>query len=433
VDELLYESSAVRGFVGVGLGIAPAPDEATVLRLSHMLEKHELDGLMLEAVNVHLEAKGIKIHTGTIVDTTILHAPSSSKNASGELDLEMHQTRKGNQWYFGLKSLIGVDAKEEYAHSVATSAASVSDCHMLPDLLHDEERKCGQWRLSEAGRSHPRGCSEGPKATCRRTMFKDVVGSIKAADSQQSPESTRDRPCLRPRSPLHLADRSVSSSCSQRYVDAPEEHRQSPLLGQIQPQPACRRDTHDASEIQRSRSAHANVRPAPRSHQAPTSAPRSAASQQQTAACEPVEPTIQNHPSDHRQLNEVQKPDGKITRLRCGRVIGKRVVLFSITHKLSTKDEAELDVCEPSEYSPHDRIAWRRVFGSGQVSVTPAAIQIRVPAGRSITVATPQLPREALRDRRYLRAESALLQQDRSGSIPNPVQDLPPSQTTDLR
>jgi IS5 family transposase len=112
VEELLYESAPVRRFVGVDLGIAAAPDETTILRFRHMLERHDLGGLMLEAVNVHLEAKGIKIQTGTIVDATIIHAPSSTKNEKKERDPEMKQTRKGNQWYFGLKAHIGVDAKE---------------------------------------------------------------------------------------------------------------------------------------------------------------------------------------------------------------------------------------------------------------------------------------------------------------------------------
>jgi IS5 family transposase len=96
-EELLYESAAVRRFVGVDLGIAPAPDETTILRFRHLLEKHDLGGLMLDAVNVHLEAKGIKIQTGTIVDATILHAPSSTKNEAGKRDPEMHQTKKGNR------------------------------------------------------------------------------------------------------------------------------------------------------------------------------------------------------------------------------------------------------------------------------------------------------------------------------------------------
>jgi IS5 family transposase len=179
VEELLYESPVVRRFVGVDLGIASAPDETTVLRFRHLLEKHDLGGMMLDAVNVHLEAKGIKIQTGTIVDATIIHAPSSTKNASGERDPEMHQTRKGNQWYFGLKAHIGVDSKEGTVHTVVTSAASVADCHMLPDLLHGEERKVwgdgGYQGQTEAIRE------VAPKAqdmTCKRTKFKNYVDEL---------------------------------------------------------------------------------------------------------------------------------------------------------------------------------------------------------------------------------------------------------------
>ena len=141
VEEAFYESAALRRFAGVDLGVAPAPDETTICRFRHLLEKHRLGEEMLETVNHHLASKGIQIATGTIVDATIIHAPSSTKNAGGELDPEMHQTRKGNQWYFGLKAHIGVDSRQGVVHSVCTSAASVADCHMLPDLLHGEERK----------------------------------------------------------------------------------------------------------------------------------------------------------------------------------------------------------------------------------------------------------------------------------------------------
>src|ERR1035437_7865378 len=99
VEEAFYESAALRRFVGVDLGVAPAPDETTICRFRHLLEKHDVGGEMLDTVNYHLEAKGIRIATGTIVDATIIHAPSSTKKARGERDPEMHQTRKGNQWY----------------------------------------------------------------------------------------------------------------------------------------------------------------------------------------------------------------------------------------------------------------------------------------------------------------------------------------------
>jgi len=176
VEEALYESAALRRFVGVDLGMAPAPDETTICRFRHLLEKHDLGGLMLEAVNVHLEAKGIRIATGTIVDATIIHAPCSTKNQSGERDPEMHQTRKGNQWYFGLKAHIGVDSKEGVVHSVCTSAASVADKHMLPDLLHGEERKVwGDGGYQGQTEAIHDAAPHAQDMTCRRTKFKNYV------------------------------------------------------------------------------------------------------------------------------------------------------------------------------------------------------------------------------------------------------------------
>jgi len=185
VEEALYESPVLQRFVGVDLGAAPAPDETTICRFRHLLEKHDLCGMMLDAVNIHLEAKGIKIATGTIVDATILHAPCSTRNASGERDPEMHQTKKGNQWYFGLKAHIGVDANEGTVHSVVTTAANVADCRVLPELLHGEERKV--W-----GNRGYQGQTEAikeaaPKAqdmTCKRTRYKGRVDELQRAKNR---------------------------------------------------------------------------------------------------------------------------------------------------------------------------------------------------------------------------------------------------------
>jgi len=141
VEDALYESAVLRRFAGIDLGRAPAPDETTVLNFRHLLEEYDLCGQMLDAVNLYLASRGIRITTGTIVDATIIHAPSSTKNEKKERDPAMHQTRKGNQWYFGMKAHIGVDSKEGVVHSVCSTAASVSDVHMLPDLLHGEEKK----------------------------------------------------------------------------------------------------------------------------------------------------------------------------------------------------------------------------------------------------------------------------------------------------
>ena len=189
VEEALYESSALRRFVGVDLGVAPAPDETTILRFRHLLEKHDLGGLMLDAVNIHLESKGIRIATGTIVDATIIHAPSSTKNKSGERDPAMHSTKKGNQWYFGLKAHIGVDAKEGHAHSVATTAANVADMHMLPDLLHGEERKVwGDGGYQGQTAAIQEAAPKAQDMTCRRTKFKHYVDEL-----QKKKNTTKSR------------------------------------------------------------------------------------------------------------------------------------------------------------------------------------------------------------------------------------------------
>ncbi len=136
VEDAPYESALLRRFAGINLGRAPAQDETTILNFRHLLEEHQLCGHMLDTVNLYLESRGIRITTGMIVDATIIHAPSSTKNQNKECDSEMHQTKKGNQWYFGMKAHIGVDSKEGIVHSVCSTAASVSDVHMLPELLH---------------------------------------------------------------------------------------------------------------------------------------------------------------------------------------------------------------------------------------------------------------------------------------------------------
>ncbi len=140
-EDALYESPVLRRFSGVDPGRTPAPDETTILNFRHLLKERELCGQMLDTVNLYLASRGIRITTGTIVDATIIHAPSSTRNEKKERDPEMHQTRKGNQWYFGMKAHIGVDSKEGTVHSLCSTAASVSDVHMLPESLHGDEKK----------------------------------------------------------------------------------------------------------------------------------------------------------------------------------------------------------------------------------------------------------------------------------------------------
>jgi IS5 family transposase len=141
VEEALYDSAVMRQFVGLDLGREPVPDETTVCKFRHLLEEHKLGEKILGAVNLHLQARGVRITTGTIVDATILHAPTSTKNREQQRDPEMHQTKKGNQWYFGMKAHVGVDSKTKIIHTAVATAANVADSTVLPDLLHGEETR----------------------------------------------------------------------------------------------------------------------------------------------------------------------------------------------------------------------------------------------------------------------------------------------------
>jgi IS5 family transposase len=176
MEEAFYESPVLRRFAGVDLGMAAAPDETTILRFRHLLEQHDLGGEMLMTVNRYLETKGIRISTGTIVDATIIAAPSSTKNSKKERDPAMHQTKKGNQWYFGAKAHIGVDSKETVVHTVVTSAASVADKHMLPDLLHGDEKKVwGDAGYQGQTETIHEAAPQAQDMTSRRTKFKNYV------------------------------------------------------------------------------------------------------------------------------------------------------------------------------------------------------------------------------------------------------------------
>lgn len=141
VEEALYDSQAMRRFVGIDLGREPAPDETTVCKFRHLLEEHDLGSSLFSQIACYLEENGLKVAKGTIVDATIIDAPSSTKNKKGARDPDMHQTKKGNQWYFGMKAHIGVDSRTKLIHSVAATAANVHDSQLLGDLLHGEETR----------------------------------------------------------------------------------------------------------------------------------------------------------------------------------------------------------------------------------------------------------------------------------------------------
>lgn len=140
VEEALYDSAAMRRFVGIDLGRESAPDETTVCKFRHLLERHGLADQLFAAVSKHLKRHGFKLSQGTIVDATIIAAAPSTKNKVKARDPEMHQTKKGNQWFFGMKAHIGVDAESGLVHTVTGTAANVADVTEVPNLLHGKER-----------------------------------------------------------------------------------------------------------------------------------------------------------------------------------------------------------------------------------------------------------------------------------------------------
>jgi IS5 family transposase len=139
MEEALHDVPLFREFAGLDNWNTRLPDESTILRFRHLLEKHALAAQMFEAVNTLLSDKGLLLKAGTVVDATLIAAPSSTKNASKERDAEMRSTKKGNQWYFGMKAHIGADASSGLVHTIRGTAANVHDIVETTELLHGDE------------------------------------------------------------------------------------------------------------------------------------------------------------------------------------------------------------------------------------------------------------------------------------------------------
>ena len=185
VEEALYDSVVMRDFVGIDLGREPVPDETTVCKFRHLLEEHALGGEMLETVNLYLQSRGVRITTGTIVDATIIHAPSSTKNREGQRDPEMHQTKKGQQWYFGMKAHVGVDSKTKMIHTVVATAANVADVRVLPELLHGEETRVWGDQAYQGQTEVIHECApQAQDCTHRRYRYKDYVDEAERAKNR---------------------------------------------------------------------------------------------------------------------------------------------------------------------------------------------------------------------------------------------------------
>jgi IS5 family transposase len=185
VEEALYDSAVMRSFVGIDLGREPVPDETTVCKFRHLLEEHQLGGQMLQAVNLHLQSQGVRITTGTIVDATIIHAPSSTKNREQKRDPEMHQTRKGKQWYFGMKAHVGVDSKTKLIHTALVTGAHVADATVLADLLHGEETRVWGDQAYRGQTEVIHECApQAQDCTHRRYRYKNHIDEVERAKNR---------------------------------------------------------------------------------------------------------------------------------------------------------------------------------------------------------------------------------------------------------
>ena len=139
LEDALYDSQALRGFAGIDLNHDPVPDATTLLKFRHWLERHDLTRALFDDVAAMLEERGLLMRQGTIVDATIIAAPPSTKNKSKSRDPEMHQTKKGNQWHFGMKAHIGVDVASGVVHTLTGTAANEADINQTAALLHGQE------------------------------------------------------------------------------------------------------------------------------------------------------------------------------------------------------------------------------------------------------------------------------------------------------
>ena len=153
-EEALYDSESMRRFAGIELGEDAVPDESTILQFRRLLERHNLTAAIFETINRYLTDRGLLLRQGALVDATIIHAPSSTKNKKGKRDPEMSQTKKGNQWYFGMKAHIGVDGNSGLVHTVVGTTAKEADITQLEKLLHgDEEVVLGDAGYHKADRT----------------------------------------------------------------------------------------------------------------------------------------------------------------------------------------------------------------------------------------------------------------------------------------
>lgn len=182
LEDNLYDITSLREFVGIDLGCETVPDATTLLKFRHLLEQNDLSAKMLQAINTDLGKRGLLMRAGTIVDATLIAAPSSTKNKSGQRDPEMHSTKKGNNHYFGMKAHIGVDADSGVVHTVTNTAANAHDITQATNLLHGQETDV----YGDSGYRgiDKRGEAQGLEVQWHTSMMPGKRQAIKAAKVQ---------------------------------------------------------------------------------------------------------------------------------------------------------------------------------------------------------------------------------------------------------
>lgn len=189
LEEAVYDSEAMRRFIDIDLARELVPDETTVCKFRHLLERNDLGVRLFEEVGRHLQAQGMSVASGTMVDATIINAPSSTKNKDKARDPEMHQTRKGKQWYFGMKMHIGADSQSKLIHSVVVTPANVHDKHPLPQLLHGDERRV----YADAGYAGQQGIIHAAAPNAKAFINERAYGGKKLTDRQKERNRNKSR------------------------------------------------------------------------------------------------------------------------------------------------------------------------------------------------------------------------------------------------
>jgi IS5 family transposase len=184
VEDAIYDSQAIRGFVGIDLTHESAPDATTLLKFRRQLEKHKLTERIFNEINGQLASKGLMMREGTIVDATLIAAPPSTKNKEGKRDPEMHQSKKGNYWHFGMKAHIGVDATSGLVHTVVGTAGNVADVTQAHALLHGSE-------IAALGDAGHQGVEKRPRTSAKRSlgMWHEAIQTQGATHQQAGPHA----------------------------------------------------------------------------------------------------------------------------------------------------------------------------------------------------------------------------------------------------